>query len=276
MAKTSKNAPLNNTPPAAALPPGMSLMMTEAHAAKLAAQAIAAANGEDEGPREPSALEKSAAKAVAKFANVKHLDIKDFGTNYFFPLLGRIVEAITAHDIDIENIMEDMETLAEGGGASDEVLDAAFEALDTSKNTLLLLTSLFDEVLVVAGFGADGSKAPPELRSKIVQMGPTIVKTMGVITSAIEAIEAADEAADDEADEGADDDKDSDETDQNPAGRSPIATVGASRSVAVAAAPVVAPVAAPGTSIESGDTGIVAGVAIDPAAGASSGSDSAA
>lgn len=144
-------------------------------------------------------IEASILKFENRLAASKHIDGKDLGMNYIFPLLRRLAQRSGEQDDMLADLLSSLE---DEGGDGESLVDTFKEAHDM----LALLGGLLDQTMVVAGFYTvskagmtSTDKIPNDLRIAYEQAG---VNVQGVVRNIQEAIEDLEADDDDGGDDG--------------------------------------------------------------------------
>jgi len=191
----------------------------------------------------PTDIEIAIAKFEARLAEKKHIDAKDLGLGFIFPLLRKLAQASGDQEEQLSDLADELSSLL-----AEEGDEAIVEAFERSWNTLLKGCSLIDKLMVVSGFyevSTAGLKAtdkiPAELRQEYESFGAEAQQTGVAIESAVTSLKerALDDDGDDDDD---DDDDDVEEETTAPTSVTPAGTV-----APVVEASVEAPAAAPTT-----------------------------
>lgn len=140
---------------------------------------------------QPTAVEIAIGKALARVSQMKHVEVKTFITDYFFPLLGKIAK----EQGDQGERLDDVEArLSQLEGA------AFIEDFEAARDIILRLAEVLDEVMVASGFyiviegkGLQPSdKIPVTLRMKYEQVGEDAKQiVLDIVDTIVELKEAA-------------------------------------------------------------------------------------
>lgn len=173
---------------------------------------IKATNGTNGSDRpEVLQIELQIAKFEQRLAAKKHIDARDFGLNFMFPLLRKLAQAMSVQDIQIQ-------ALTERVSDNDPLDEEIVEALETAANTIAELAVLLDQTMVVSGLyvvekeGMRAATASAEIQQAYAAVGQSARDATEKIQSVLSQFEVSDDDDDDDDEEDGADGNDGDDT----------------------------------------------------------------
>lgn len=155
-------------------------------------------------PRDPTDLEIAIEKAEARFAGLKHVEVKAAVLDYMFPILravakqnGDLLDVVEQHEGEIDDLHRAFDAGALGAGTDQQI-----NTLELALGTIVSLGALLDETMVVAGFMVVNKekgiieptkKIPRNLNTKYLATVEQLTKTLAIMQVAMRAKQAEDE-----------------------------------------------------------------------------------
>ncbi len=142
----------------------------------------------------PTDIEVQIAKFERRLADKKHIDAKDLGIGFIFPLLRKLAKGQGDLEEQVADVIERLESDAD-----------MVSILEAARDAIFKLSSLLDQSMVAAGFYIVENnalkatdKVPAELRGAYEAIGREVQPVVVDIQAAIEDIENGEEDEDPE------------------------------------------------------------------------------